>query len=167
MAERIGDAVLQAQCLTYLSIALRRLGRVDETHRVSSQAKAKTTEVQMPEDLGTALSNLGWVALRLGNVDECREQCLAALELWRPLSIQYPFCWAALLPLMSVALTKQQVSEAVEYARMLLEPHQQGLPDGLTVALEAAIQAWDANQPDSARLSLEQAIALAQQTTYL
>jgi predicted negative regulator of RcsB-dependent stress response len=68
---------------------------------------------------------------------------------------------------MSVTLIQQQLSEAIEYARMLLEAHQQRLPDTLTVALEAAIQAWEANQPDSARLSLEQAITLAQETTYL
>jgi tetratricopeptide (TPR) repeat protein len=166
-AERIGDAVLQAQCLTYLGIALRRLGQIEETGRVSSQALAKATEVQRPEYIGMATSNLGWVAWRLGNVGECREKCLAALELWRPLPLKYPFTWTALLPLMSVALIQQQLSEAIEYARMLLEPHQQRLPDTLTVALEAAIQAWEANQPDSARLSLEQAITLAQETTYL
>lgn len=166
-AERIGDALLQAQYLTYLSIVLRRLGRVDATHQVSLKAKVMNTEVQRPEYLGMALANLGWVAFRLSKVDACREQCEAALELWRPLSIEYPFCWTALLPLISVALTKQQVAEAIEYARELLEPHQQRLPDALTTALEAAAQAWDADQHDDARLSLEKAIALAQETTYL
>jgi tetratricopeptide (TPR) repeat protein len=166
-AERIGDALLQAQCLTYLGIALRRLGRVDKTHQVSLQARAIDTEVQRPEYIGTALSNLGWVAYRLGNQDECREQCLAALELWRPLSIQYPFCWVALLPLMSVALTKRQVAEAIEYARMLLAPNQQRLPDPLTGALETAIQAWKADQPETARAHFQQANTLAQQAGYL
>jgi hypothetical protein len=32
---------------------------------------------------------------------------------------------------------------------------------------ETAVQTWDANQPDSARLSLEQATTIAQETTYL
>ena len=166
-AERIGDAVLQAQCLTYLGVALRRRGQVEETRRFSSQALAKATEVQRPEYIGMATANLAWVAWRLGNVDECREKSLAALELWRSLPLSYPFCWAALLPLIGVSLTKQQVAEAVEYTQMLLLPDQQRLPDVLTTALETAIQAWDANQPESARLSIEQAIAFAQETGYL
>lgn len=166
-AERIGDALVQAQCLTYLSIVHRRRGRVEETRRCSSQALAKATEVQRPEYVGTATSNLAWVALRLGNVDECREKSLAALELWRPLSLKYPFCWTALLPLISVALAKQQVSEAVQYTRMLLEPHQQRLPDALTAALEAAIQAWDTDQPETAHAHLQQAITIAQEMGYL
>jgi eukaryotic-like serine/threonine-protein kinase len=107
------------------------------------------------------------VAWRLGNMDECQENGLAALELWRPLSMSYPFCWTALLPLISVALAKQQVSEAVEYARMLLEPHQQRFPDDLTTALETAIQAWDTGQSDAARSHLQQATALAREMSYL
>ena len=114
-----------------------------------------------------ATANLAWVAWRLGNVDESREKSLEALELWRSLPLSYPFCWAALLPLIGVSLTKQQVAEAVEYTQMLLLPDQQRLPDVLTTALETAIQAWDANQPESARLSFEKAIAVAQETTYL
>jgi hypothetical protein len=166
-AERIGDALLQAQCLTYLSIALRRLGLVDETHRVSLQARVVGTEAQRPEYIGTALSNLGWVAYRLDTLDECHEKCLAALELWRPLSIQYPFCWVALFPLMTVALTRKQVIEAVDYARMLLESNQQRLPGPLTEALVAALQAWDAEQPETVRIHLQQAIILARESSYL
>ncbi len=166
-AERIGDALLQAQCLTYLGIALRRLGQIEETRRVSSQALAKATEVQRPEYIGTATSNLGWVAWRLGHMDECREKSLEALELWRQLPLKYPFSWTALLPLMSVALAKRRVSEAIEYTRLLLLPDQQRLPDVLTATLEAAIHAWDAGQSGSARSHLQQAAASAQEMGYL
>ncbi len=167
MAERIGDALMQAHCLTYLSIVHRRRGRVEETRRFSAQALAKATDVQRPESIGMAKANLAWVAWRLDNVNECQENGLAALELWLPLSISYPFCWTALLPLIGVTLVQQQVSEAVGYARTLLQPHQQRLPDVLTTALETAIHAWDADQPGSARSHLQQATALAREMGYL
>jgi hypothetical protein len=155
MAERIGDALLQAQCLTYLSIVHRRRGQIEETRRFSSHALAKATDVQRPEFIGMAKANLAWVSWRLDNVKERQEDGLAVLELWRLLPIKFPFWWVAILPLMSVALAKQQVSEAVGYARTLLLPHQQRLPDVLTTALETAIQAWDAGQLGSARSHLQ------------
>src|SRR5205807_5523256 len=46
-------------------------------------------------------------------------------------------------------------------------PYQIPMSIALTIALETAVQAWDADQPGSARLSLEQATTFAQQTTYL
>jgi hypothetical protein len=68
---------------------------------------------------------------------------------------------------MTVALTRQHVVEAVEYARLLLEPNQQRLPGPLTEALEAALQAWDAEQPETVRIHLQQAIILARESSYL
>jgi hypothetical protein len=68
---------------------------------------------------------------------------------------------------MTVALTRQQVIEAFEYARLLLEPNQQRLPGSLTEALEAALHAWDAGQSETACIHLQQAIILAQESSYL
>jgi hypothetical protein len=55
----------------------------------------------------------------------------------------------------------------VQYARDLLAPSQQHLPDALSTILEAAIQTWDADQPDAARAHLQQAMALAREMGYL
>lgn len=71
---------------------------------------------------------------------------------------------AHLLTLADVRLT--EVARLV-YVRLLLSPTLQRLPDALTTVLEAAVQAWDADQPEAARSHLQQVIALAMELGYL
>jgi DNA-binding SARP family transcriptional activator len=167
MAERAGDALLQSQCLTYLAIVYRKLGQVEETRCTCSQALIKATEAQRLEDMGMTEANLAWVAWRLGNLVETQAHAHAALDLWQALPLEYPFRWTALWPLLAQALTQAQIAEAVDYARTLLHPLQERLPDTLTSVLEAATQAWNANEAETARTHLQQAITLAQKMRYL
>jgi hypothetical protein len=69
--------------------------------------------------------------------------------------------------LIAVALHEEHHSLAIEYARTLLDPGQQRLPDELVVNLEQAIQAWDGGAPESARVLLQQSVTMAQQLRYL
>ena len=159
--------MLQSQCLTYLAIVYRKLGQIEETRRTCSQALVKATEAQRPEDIGMTKANLAWVAWRLGNLVEIQEHGHAPLDLWQTLPLEFPFQWTALWPLLAVALTKAQIAEAVDYARTLLNPLQERLPETLTTALEAAIQTWDSNEPETARTHLQQAMIVAQEMSYL
>jgi tetratricopeptide (TPR) repeat protein len=167
LAERTQDPFLQVRCLNACSSLYRGRGQVEKSRQYSLRAMALATETQRPEAIGAAKANLGWAAWREGNLTEAQEYCLAALEIWRLSFHEFNFQWLALFPLLAVTLAQDRLEEAMPFALALLDPQQQRLPDGLTTALEAAIQAWDADQRDVARLSLEQAIALAQQTTYL
>jgi hypothetical protein len=88
------------------------------------------------------------------------------LEIGQPLLL-FPFQWASLLPLIGVALAEARHADAVTYARLLVSPTLQRLPDALTTVLEAAVQAWDADQPEAAHSRLQQAIALATELGYL
>ena len=159
--------MLQSQCLTYLAIVYRKLGQIEETRHTCSQALVKATEAQRPEDIGMSKANLAWVAWRLGNLIEIQEHGHAALDLWHSLPLEFPFRWTALWPLLAVALTKAQIAEAVDYARTLLNPLQERLPETLTTALEAAIQTWDSNESETARSLLQQAMILAQEMRFL
>jgi hypothetical protein len=69
--------------------------------------------------------------------------------------------------LTSVALAHSRIPEAVEYARALLEPAQQALPDPLQTVLEEAIETWERGEPEATRAHLDQAIELAQEMGYL
>ena len=78
----------------------------------------------------------------------------AALEFWRQLPAGHgsaPFQWLALWPLIAVALHEEQLALAVDYARALLDPGQQRLPDALAASLEQVLQAWDGGAPEVAR----------------
>ena len=120
----------------------------------------------MPEYTGTAKANQAWIAWQAGELDLARDLGREALAFWRQLPAGHgsaPFQWLALWPLIAVALHEEQLSLAVNYARALLDPGQQRLPDALVTSLERAVQAWDEGAPESARSLLRQSMTLAQQ----
>ena len=86
--------------------------------------------------------------------------------MWQQAPLVYPFQWTALWPLISVAHAKNQVSEVVEYARALLEPSQQRLPDALTALLEKIIKIWEERETGTVHTYINQAIELAQDLSW-
>ncbi len=167
ISEQTGDMTLQSRNLTYLTVLSRKRGQVEATRHIASQALAIATVLQLPEYMAMAKANLAWVAWHEGNLPEAHANGLAALELWQPLRVVYMFHWAALWPLISVELTQDQLTEAVDHARLLFDPQQSALPDTLNICIEAAIQSWDAGQLEAARTHLYQATTLAQEMGYL
>jgi tetratricopeptide (TPR) repeat protein len=167
LTERTGDITLQSRCLTYLTISHRTRGQVEAVRRSASRSMVVATTGQMLEYLGTANANLAWVAWREAKLPEVQLNGRAALELWRQTPLVYPLQWTALWPLIGVALAQDQVSEAVDSARGLLEPTQQRLPDALMVVVEEALQAWDDGQLETAHAHLQRAIAVAEEMGYL
>jgi len=163
---RMGDINGQTRCLTYLTILYRKCGQVEEAMDYALRSLEAATSVQNPAYIGAARANLAWVAWRKANMAEALEKGQAALESLQQ-SPGYPFQWLALYPLISVALAHDRIPEAVEYARALLEPTQQALPDPLKRVLEEAIKTWKRGEPEAARTHLERAIELAQEMGYL
>ena len=124
----------------------------------------------MPEYVAMAKANQGWLAWCAGDLGLAQELGQAALELWRQLPVGHasaPFQWLAHWPLIAAALQKDQLAPAIDYARALLDPVQQRMPDELLACLEQAVQAWEGGTPDSARALLHESMALAQQMHYL
>jgi hypothetical protein len=167
LAEQVGDVVGQSRNLTYLSILSRKRGQIAETQYLIARVLAVAAAGQMTEYIAGAKANLAWVAWRQGDLAEAQEQGYATLEMWRKSPIIVPFRWTALWPLIGVALAQDRISEAIEHARALLAPTQQLLPDALTKVLEAAIEASENGQLETARAQLNQAMSLAQENGYL
>jgi len=69
--------------------------------------------------------------------------------------------------LTSLALAHDRIPGALEYARGLLEPTQQALPDTLKTVIEETIKTWERGEPEAARTHLDRAIGLAQEMGYL
>lgn len=167
IAERTGDVTVQSHCWTYLSIVARRRGQLEEARHLSAQARLMATVAHRLEYLGTVEANLAWIAWRENDLSETLKHGTAALQIWQQVELVYPFHWTALFPLSGEALAQNRSAEAVDYARRLLTPGQQRLPDALTAKLEAAIQAWDAGQPEAGKAQLQQATTMAQEMDYL
>ncbi|MDQ6653456.1 MAG: hypothetical protein M3Y84_12010, partial [Acidobacteriota bacterium] len=166
-ASRRGDSINQVLCLTYLAIIYRKRGKVEETQSYISQALDAATAGKMMTYIGMAKANLAWVAWRGGNYAEAKEHGRAALELWQDGQGSYPFQWAALWPLVGVALAENSISEAIENARALLVPAQQRLPDELTSLVKEAVNASSRDQSEATRERLAEALKLAQELSYL
>jgi hypothetical protein len=168
LAERIGDLTIQSRCLTYLALTYRRLGRVEAVRLYTVRGKAVSEKAGRPEYVGMALANEAWAAWRTSDPAAAEASASAALEMWRgvPASL-VGFRWTALWPLLHIALRRDDVAQAIEYARAMLHPSQVALADELTSLLERAIRAWDADGTDVARDNLKQATALAEQLHYL
>jgi DNA-binding SARP family transcriptional activator len=157
--ERGGGATLQARCLTYLPFIYRRRGQVEQVRSIVSRALLR------PEARKNTIlaGHRAWVAWRDGD--------LAEAETWGRASIEgqqdNALLWTGLWPLIGVLLTQEKAAEAVDYARMLLDPSQQPLADTVKAPLDAALQAWDAGRREDARVLLRQTLPLAEQMGYL
>ncbi|MFB0537017.1 MAG: BTAD domain-containing putative transcriptional regulator [Anaerolineae bacterium] len=165
MAERIGGMPWRCRCLTHLTEIGREHGQTEGIRDYVSRSLEAALALQMPEYIGAARANLAWLAWHEGDLSQVQENGQSALASWQQTA--YPFQWLALWPLIGVALVQDQISEAVDYARALLEPVQQRLPDPLTTILEDAIRAGEQGQPEMARTHLNRAIELAQEMGYL
>ena len=81
--------------------------------------------------------------------------------------LQRVLAWIPVWPLLGVALRRQRTPEAVEYARVLLDPTRQPPPDELQEVLSGAVASWDAGDAGGATAGLGQAAEVAQRLGYL
>jgi tetratricopeptide (TPR) repeat protein len=166
-AIRMGNMILQTQCLTYLTVVFRKSGKVGEATDYALRSLEAATLVQNPAYIGAAKANLAWVAWKNAELTEALEKGKAAVEPWQQSETGFMFQWLARFPLIAVALDRNRTPDAVEYARGLLEPAQQALPGTLEASLEGAIEAWERGEPEAARTHFDRAIELAQEMGYL
>jgi len=169
-AETTGDIVHQSRCLTYLTVLYRKRGQVDCVQAYAARSLSMAEAAEMPEYVGTARANQAYVAWHVGDYAGSRAHGQAALASWHQLPTRHASCsfqWTALWPLVAIALTDGELSKAIEYARILLEPSQQRLPDPLARAVEQAIDDWENGQLDEVETHLGLAVSLAQESSYL
>ena len=168
VAERVGDLVLQERCLTYMALAHRRAGHVDQTSMFAGKALSLASKLGMKEYVAMATANLAWIAWKEERFDDTERLAREALDGWHGMEDPMSFDWVALWPLIGVLHARGSVAEAITVARGLFQDGQHPLAEELMVATEKAIQAWDAGtdrQGVAARLS--DALATAERQTYL
>jgi class 3 adenylate cyclase/tetratricopeptide (TPR) repeat protein len=167
LTERTGDVTVQSRCLTYLTIANRKRGQVEQVRDKALRSLTVATAGKMPEYISMAKANLAWVARRQGNLVEAQELGQAAFDLFRQTVQGQMIPWVALWPLIGTRLAQNQLEEAIEYVRGLFTPTGQLPPDALASVLGAAIQSWEGGQHEKAHAYLIQASELAQEMGYL
>jgi tetratricopeptide (TPR) repeat protein len=167
LAQQSGNAAYQMLCLTYLTSVGRMKTQVKPTREYARQSLTVAQQVGSPDYMGMAEANLAWIAWREGDLTEAQTRARAALDHWRKPQRRYPFQWAALWPLIGLALARDDLRTAIEHGRALLDPLQQRLPETFEGLLAQAVQAWDSGQAALARARLEQAMDPAREMGYL
>lgn len=167
LAERIGFAVYHAYILTYIALLYRRQGLLAQARPWIAAAHAATTAQKIWPHLAVAEGNWAWLHWRAGEWDAAYAHGQTALGHLQNSMFAYPFQWAVYLPLLAVATTRGQVSEAVQYATQLLDVTQQLLPDPLNALLAEAVAHHRQGANAQARASLQAAVRAAESLNYL
>jgi tetratricopeptide (TPR) repeat protein len=170
VVEATGDIVLQSRCLTYLTVVYRKRGEVEKVRQYVPKCLAAAKSGQMIEYVATANANTAWLAWNDGNLSEAEGKGQEALETWQRVLVGHASCamqWLAAWPLISVALAKDQIPDALDLAGILLQETQQRMPDRLTAILEESLEIWDTGNVEKTRAKLEQAEAEAKRMSYL
>ncbi len=164
--ERSGDLGAQAQCLTYLTITFRKRSDVESVRRYAERSQEISISAQAMSYLSMAQANLAWVARRSQQMEEARTLGEAAWETLRQTPQAQMFNWIAVWPLVGINLAQQRIADAIDYARLLLDPRTQPQPEPLAALLQSAIHAWEQDQPEQASADLTQAARLAEPLGY-
>jgi DNA-binding SARP family transcriptional activator len=168
LGERIGDAMLLLRSLSTLVLVCRGRGDVEGAKQALARALPLSIELQQHRTVGQNKANQSWVAWREGKLAEAEQLGWAALVEWQLVKpANYYSQWTALLPLISIALGRGRLLEAVNFARGIFAPEQEALPEKLRGKFEAAFAAWDAGQPEQARAFLQEGITTAREQGWL
>jgi DNA-binding SARP family transcriptional activator len=167
LAESSGFYPQQTLCLTYLTVLHRFRSQLDVVLDYARRAQASALAALMPDYVAAAKGDQAWLSWREGDLPAAGQLGQEALTLWRQSPLVYPFQWLALWPLISVELKQGRETQAWLHVRALLDPTQQLLPHALNNALQAALQAQEQGQLDTARLRLEDALSTAREMGYL
>jgi eukaryotic-like serine/threonine-protein kinase len=130
------------RALTYLAVLHRLRGEVEPARAQADRAIEQATLAHLPGYVAAGKGTLAWAAFRDG--DQVRAECYAreALDLWKAPSA-FPFEWLARWPLALVAWNggPGQFADATEHLAQMLDRRQQRLPETLTAAMAAVVDA--------------------------
>jgi hypothetical protein len=166
-SERRGDVTTRSRALTYLMVAGRKRGDVEEVREAVGPVIERARQASLPEYEAMAIANRAWVAWRSGDEEKAAADARAALQMWEGLPVRYIFDWMALWPLTAVAVASQHIEQAAQYARRMLPSPQQLLQQPARTLVEDAIHAWDAGQPAETQELLHRAVRAAGDLGYL
>jgi len=167
IAEQTGDLVLQSRCLTYRAVAFRRLGDVARCTTEAKRTFELAAKLGMVEYIAMAKASLAWVAWRQEDHQEAEKLASEALELWHGMDDPYGFDWMALCPLIAIALSRNDSSAAIGFARGLLAENQHPLPEKLLNPIRKACDEWQIGAQENAAAELASALKMARELSYL
>jgi serine/threonine protein kinase/DNA-binding NarL/FixJ family response regulator/tetratricopeptide (TPR) repeat protein len=140
-AMRLEDVVLQSRCVTYLTILHRKRGDTVQTKVFAESSLDLAFTLNLQEYIATAKANQAWLGLRAHQFEEAKRFALDAIRIWQSVVTVAPLQELAVWPLIRILLSSKQISEACEYAKILLQPAQRKLDPEIEELLQLAVKA--------------------------
>jgi hypothetical protein len=169
MSEKNGDLALLSRALAYLTHIYRRRGDMERVREYADYTLKAAGKAKMPQYTGMAHAQYAWLSWRAGDLADTKTQAQAAIFDWGGLGSAQsivPFRWFAIFPLLGVALQEEEFDQAVQWAKHMIMPLQQRLPDDLTDLLESGVTAWEKGLLNTAYDLLHQAFQRAHGLRY-
>ena len=164
LGEQAGDVINQIIGLTYLAVTSRLQNDPEMCRTYAERALVLCEREDEPTYAASARANLGWVAVRRGNMRLAKELSLNALEGW---SEYYPFRWLALWILIDIHLQEGELTKAVELTHQITDPRQQALPEEGQDKLANLLETFAKGNPSQTNKFLLQIIDWAKEINYL
>ncbi|HLF99048.1 MAG TPA: hypothetical protein VI916_01145, partial [Acidimicrobiia bacterium] len=142
-AERVGDDLLQTQCLVHLTTARRREGNRAAVRELGGAALERAQTMGSAGYTGMCLGNLAWAAWADGDRDAAALLAEEAMTIWG--GDDYPVRGTALWPLIAVAVARGELGRARELLPHLRQPWELAMSPELEAACVAAEEAANAD----------------------
>ncbi len=164
LSTQIGYLDQQTYCITYLAVANRRAGNLEECRRYSEQMLEISAREGYGSFAATAFANLGWLAWKQNDITKAKTLSKKAIALWHP---RYAFRWHGLWTLIDISLRSHKVDEAVEYVRQLKAPGQHVLSKEVDDLMVGGIEQADKGDVTKSEALLIKALAWLKENHYL
>ncbi len=112
----------------------------------------------MPVYIATTQGNQAWVDYMEGKYTSAEENGNKTLAVVKQIpTLAFISCW----PLMAIALNREDVSQAVEMAKLILNPAVRACRPAVDASLQAGVRSFEAGDIPHAKEHLEQAVRLS------
>jgi len=167
LAERVGDAVVELRCRTYLGLVARKRGAVGQARTIFEAVLKMASAARMIEYIALAKAGLAWGDWREGRALDAERGAREALDAWHAMPVPYSFDWMAAWIVVAASLSRHDLADAIRHADLMLGSAQQPLPAPLEHLTSAAVDAWKNGDEQAATTHLHEATRLAATTGHL
>lgn len=170
LADKTGDIVTKARCLTYLAVAHRRLGNAEQTEHFAHKSLETSQQAKMVEYVGTSTANLAWLAWKNKDLEKLEILGKQAYAYWEKVPEMHSslvFDWTAAFPMAALYWQRGNLPKCMERFESMLKPGRKRLEADLTQNMKMVLEAYNSASATMLHEDVAQVLQLAEKYRYL
>ena len=170
LAEKTGDIVIKARCLTYLALAHRRLGNGEQTEFYAHKSLDTSSQAKMIEYMGTSTANLAWLAWKNKDLDKLEILGKQAYTYWEKVPETHSslvFAWTAAFPLAALYWQRGNLPKCMEQFESMVKPGRKRIETDLEQNMVAVLSAYNSSTATMLHEDVLGVLQLAEKYQYL